>query len=170
MRKAQYLVLFIPKSSFIFHFCIWRHWQGVQNAKQTQLYRHPSEVCLALCATSSSFSPSCPCKQELPQWPRAVLSRDVPGSGLVLVRGETVHAQEGEDGFWFLGAVYPFYFFFSNWDKLPPLFLPSPSPFFECLFGEGNCQHFRVQNYSIKWYPLTLAPRVANLMACVLNT
>lgn len=34
------------------------------------------------------------------------------------------------------------------------------------LFGEGNCQYFRTQNYSTKCYALTLAPRVRNLMAC----
>lgn len=61
-------------------------------------------------------------------------------------------------------------FCFSKWDKLPPFFLPSPSPFFECLFGEGNCPYLKVQNSSTKCDALTLAPRGSYLMAGSLST
>lgn len=61
-------------------------------------------------------------------------------------------------------------FCFTKWDKLPPFFLPSPSPFFECLFGEGNYPYFKVQNSSTKWDALTLAPRGSYLMAGSLST
>lgn len=64
-----------------------------------------------------------------------------------------------------LDFFFLFLIFFSKWDKLPPLFLPSPSPFFECLFGEGSCQYSRVQNYPTKCYAQTPAPRVRNVTA-----